>query len=234
MAWRLYVFDGADQRKAFPLPRKGRVRIGREGHADIALHDIYVNRVHCEVESDGEQVVVRSAPESPTGFLINGVKQTEHTLMPTDVLRLGNSHLRLEPFTPTPGEDEDEPVEATVAEPRKLPQLPLEQLDQLRGETISHYKVGEVLGRGHYGVVFQARHVTSGAEVALKVLSPVFPQNPAEMKVFAAALKSLLLVKHPNLVTLYNAGKTGPYCWLALEYVEGDSLAQLLREPDAR
>lgn len=234
MAWRLYVFDGADQRKSFALPHKGKLRIGREGHADIVLHDIYVSRVHCEVESDGDHVVVRGVPEAPSGILINGAKQVEHTLTPKDVLRVGNSHLRLEPHTSDPEEDEVPIEAAAAAEPRKLPHLPFEQLDHLRGETVSHYKLGEVLGRGHYGVVFHARHVNSGAAVALKILSPEFPQNPAEMKVFVAALKSLLLLKHPNLVTLYNAGKTGPYCWLALEYVEGDSLAQVLREPDAK
>ncbi len=232
MAWRLYVLDGADQRKFFVLPQKGKRRIGREGHADIALHDIYVNRVHCEVECDGDTIQVRAVPEAPNGFLINGTKQTEYQLTTKDVLRIGNSHLRLEPHEPTP-EDEEEAI-AAVAEPRKLPHLPFEQLDRLRGETISHYKLGEILGRGHYGVVFHATHVNSGAEVALKVLSPEFPQNPSEMKRFAAALKSLLLLKHPNLVTLYNAGKTGPYCWLATEYVQGDSLAQVLREPDAK
>lgn len=267
MGWRFYVTDGANQGQSFVLPLQGTVTIGRsQRHADIILHDLYVARIHCEVVVEDDSVLVRALPDATSGMLLNGSKVMEGQLKLKDVLRLGNSHLRLEPYDHDhPDEDqgseeevyeaevaeepaaseeevvEAEPIEddaaaepAAAPEPGKLPHLPLVRLEALAGHTLSHYKLGEVLGRGHYGVVFRARHVNSGSEVALKVLSPEFPQGADEMRTFVAALKAILGLKHPNLVTLYNAGKTGPYCWLALEHVEGDSLAQALREPDAR
>jgi serine/threonine-protein kinase len=41
-------------------------------------------------------------------------------------------------------------------------------------------------------------------------------------------MKTMLPIRHPNIVQLYAAGKTGPYCWLAMEYVEGESLASVI------
>src|SRR5262249_52657853 len=72
-----------------------------------------------------------------------------------------------------------------------------------------------------------------GQVVALKVLSPEFPKGTAEMQTFMATMRALLPLRHPHLVTLINAGKTGPYCWLAREHVEGKSVAQLLAQSDA-
>ena len=269
MGWRFVVVDGADQGQSFVLPLEGTVTIGRsQRHADIILHDLIIARVHCEVVMSDGDILVRTLPDATSGMLLNGNKFQEGFVKLKDVLRLGNSHLRLEPYDhdhPNTNQDTDdeeiveldvaddeEAIELDVAdeeevveaepvedaeptlEPGKLPHLRLERMHILSGKFLSHYKLGEVLGRGHYGVVFQASHANAGTGLALKVLSPEFPQDASEMKTFVAALKAVLGKKHPNLVTLYNAGKTGPYCWLALEHVEGDSLAQALRESDAR
>jgi len=52
---------------------------------------------------------------------------------------------------------------------------------------------------------------------------------PEELQRFAAGMKSLLPLRHKNLVTLIGAGKTGTYTWVAREYVEGESAAQIIR-----
>ena len=49
------------------------------------------------------------------------------------------------------------------------------------------------------------------------------------MQRFVRAMKTVLPLRHPNLVTLYGAGKTGPYCWAAMEYVEGESMKQVIQ-----
>jgi serine/threonine-protein kinase len=41
-------------------------------------------------------------------------------------------------------------------------------------------------------------------------------------------MKTVLGLQHPHLVTLLAAGKTGPFCWVAMEYVEGESLSQVI------
>jgi len=65
--------------------------------------------------------------------------------------------------------------------------------------------------------------------VALKVLHSAFPQNEEEMQHFVQRMKSAGSLRHANLVTIFQVGRTGPYCWVAMEYVEGESLAHALR-----
>jgi serine/threonine-protein kinase len=78
-------------------------------------------------------------------------------------------------------------------------------------------------------VVFRARAVKTDHIVALKVIAPEFPANDAEVQRFVGVLKVTPALRHPNLVTTYGAGKNGPYCWIAREYVEGEGLAKLIR-----
>lgn len=236
MAWRLFVSDGANQNTFFVLPGRGRVTLGRNPRvADIILNDLYVAHAHCHIEVDDGKVLVRAVSDA-TVTLVNGAKVAEHELKSGDILRVGNSHLRLEPHASDPGPDARAGPELSGAadRPRELPHLPLEKLGELAGYTLSHYTLGDVVGEGHYGVTFRATHTKNGTELALKVLSPELPASADEMRTFVNCLKAHLPLRHANLVSLYNAGKTGPYCWLALEYVEGESLARALREPDAR
>src|SRR5262249_28736849 len=64
--------------------------------------------------------------------------------------------------------------------------------------------------------------------VALKVLAPTFPATSAELQQLAQALKAATPLQHPNLVSLFGAGKTGQHCWIAREHVEGESAEQLV------
>ncbi len=96
VAKRLFVVNGADQGRSFPLPESGTVSIGRhKKHADIALNDFYVSRVHCELFIEGASVVVTHV-SGQNGTLINGQAITKQELLLGDVLRVGNSHLKLE------------------------------------------------------------------------------------------------------------------------------------------
>jgi serine/threonine-protein kinase len=111
-----------------------------------------------------------------------------------------------------------------------LPHLPAERLAELSGHVLGHYDVGRVLGRGTSGVVFLARNRKTGLEVALRVLAPPFPADDAEMQTFIGALRVALPLRHRHLVSMWNAGRAGPYCWLAVDFVDGPSLERLLQE----
>jgi serine/threonine protein kinase len=76
--------------------------------------------------------------------------------------------------------------------------------------------------------VFHATDTADGKQVALKVMQPAFARHEEEMQRFVRAVKTMLPLRHPNLVTLYGAGKSGPYCWVAMELVEGESLTQVI------
>ncbi|HTU19521.1 MAG TPA: protein kinase [Gemmataceae bacterium] len=113
--------------------------------------------------------------------------------------------------------------------PAALKMLPGERLGELSGCLLRHYHVGVVLARGKSGVVFRARDLKNQHDVALKVLKPEFARNETEVQRFIRSMKTMMPLHHPNLITLYGAGKKGPYCWVAMEYVEGESLSQVIQ-----
>jgi hypothetical protein len=260
---RLRVLAGPHQGASFHLPEAGIQRIGRShAHNDICLPDLHVARVHCEVEVDGDQVVVRDC-DSESGTFVNGERISKHRLQHGDVLRLGDTQLAFMAI----GEDQSKPP-ATAAPPHAsapppvpevsapgnapavaeaeskpqasgpslragTPPLAMEALHALASTTLGHYELGPVLGTGHSGLTFRARDLREGRVVALKVLHPVFPRNDEEMLHFAKGMQKALPLRHPHLVTVFEAGQTNAYSWIAQEYVEGETVAQAVQRAAA-
>jgi serine/threonine protein kinase len=99
----------------------------------------------------------------------------------------------------------------------------------LGGQVFGHYRIGPILGRGFSGAVYMASDMNNNDHiVALKVLSPEFPAGPAELERFAKALKEAAHVPHPHLVALHGGGRSGSHCWIAREYIEGESAAAVV------
>src|SRR5262245_36678980 len=195
MPKRLLVIDGADKGQSYLLPEAGAVLIGNSRkHTDICLHDLFVARVHCQVEVDEDRITV-SDRVTPNGILVNGTKVPQRELQLGDVIRVGNSYLRLEDVVAEPTAEADATGEAPAPaadEPGKLPNLPPHRLGELAGRTLAHYKIGAEIAPGHSGAVFRARDLKTDEAVALKVLSPVFPADPEEMQRFIRAMKAWL------------------------------------------
>jgi pSer/pThr/pTyr-binding forkhead associated (FHA) protein len=121
-----------------------------------------------------------------------------------------------------------EPPPAAVPPAAPLKVLSGERLSELAGSTLGHFHVGVVLAKGKSGIVFRAIDVRNYRDVALKILRPEFARDDTEVQRFIRSMKTMMPLRHPNLVTLYGAGKKGPYCWVAMEYVEGESLSQVI------
>jgi serine/threonine protein kinase len=85
------------------------------------------------------------------------------------------------------------------------------------------------LGRGTSSMVFRANDTQNGQAVALKVMLPEFARNEEDMQRFVRAMLTMLPLRHPHLVTVLGAGKSGPYCWCAMELVEGESLTEVIQ-----
>jgi serine/threonine protein kinase len=230
MSWSLLVVDGADLSRQLPLPRQGKVRVGKDvDHSHVQFNDFYLEKSHCLFEIVDEGVIVHDTSRE-RGVFVNGKRIVNREKLSTgDVVRVGNTHLRLEPYdgaAPEPPRDVD-------AHP-SAPAQPLKRLIDLQGHTLGHYEVGLPLGKGHHGVVFRARDTSSGQSVALKVLSTEFPKHIDELKKFAAVIKANKpLAQHPNLVHWCGAGKVGAYVWIAQELVDGENLRATLAQPES-
>jgi serine/threonine protein kinase len=222
MAVHLLVIAGPDKGRAFPLGPGDPLLVGRSKATETRLTDPHVSRVHCQVEYDGEHVTVTDF-ESAAGTYVNGKRVNQQQLRPNDVIQVGTTQLKFV--------DDAHAEQDTVAPPPKGAARPPagEPLTELAGKPLAHFEVGQVLAKGHSGIVFRARDTREDRDVALKVLWPEFSQNEDEMARFIRAMKTTMPLRHPNLVALYAAGKTGPYCWIAMEYVEGESLTQVIK-----
>lgn len=230
MPRRLYVVDGADKGQSFLLPESGKVLIGNSRkNTDFCIHDLLAARVHCEVQVAPDSVAVAEVANTHT-TLVNGVKVTQQALMPGDVIRAGNSYLRLEEVSAEDAAAAQKP--APKAEPPKekgeAPTLPPEKLAELSGYNLGHYKLGSAFAGGHGGMAFRAHDTDKDQPVVLKVLSPEFPKCNDEMQNFVRAMKQRMSLHHPGLVALRGVGKTGAYAWIATEPIEGESLTATL------
>jgi serine/threonine protein kinase len=221
----LKVIAGPDLDKVFQVSDAFSTLLGRSKHANTQLNDMSVSRVHCELEIRGKRVLLTDL-DSASGTFVNGKKVSECQLKDGDVIQIGNTRLRVE------NPDAAEARTLTLAA-ANIPARPVlmtsDKLPGLVGHKLSHFEVLKVLAKGQSGLVFQAHDFKNDRQVAFKVLWPEFSQNEDDMQRFIRAMKTMMPLRHPNLVTLYGAGKTGPYCWIGMELVEGESLTQILQ-----
>jgi serine/threonine-protein kinase len=100
------------------------------------------------------------------------------------------------------------------------------------GRTIGgKYSLEGVLGIGGMGMVFRARRVLVGDEVALKVLYPRFLQSPLQRRLFRDEAVAAARLSHPNVVTVFDADLGGDdVAYIAMELLNGEPLKKLLRD----
>lgn len=97
------------------------------------------------------------------------------------------------------------------------------------GSTLGHYQILERLGQGGMGQVFLALDQRLGRKVALKALLPEVQSDPDRLERFLQEARIASALSHPNVAALHEIGDAGDLRYLALEYVEGESLAEKLR-----
>jgi serine/threonine-protein kinase len=98
----------------------------------------------------------------------------------------------------------------------------------LVGKKIGPFDVDKELGSGAMGTVFRARYTKTGQRVAIKIMSPSLGSNATALARFEREGEILKQLKHPNIVRLYATGKYHGSPFYAMEYVEGESLDQVM------
>jgi serine/threonine protein kinase len=224
----LNVIAGPDKGKRYQISDAFTTMLGRSKHANTQVSDLSVSRVHCEVEIRNQKIFLTDL-ESGSGTFVNNQRVADCELRIGDVLRIGDTQMRVEL---PPGEIDEKTAQTLPLPVSLIPARPVlktsARLNELTGNKLSHYDVGDVLAKGASGLVFKAHDFKNDRAVAFKVLWPEFSQNEDDMQRFVRAMKTMMPLRHPNLVSLYGAGKTGPYCWIAMELVAGESLTQVI------
>jgi len=227
MSFYLTFLQGPDKGRTVNLEAGQKLVLGRGDDCDVQVLDPHVSRSHCriDVHEDGAKLTDAGGRY---GTRVNGASIREHRLKSGDVIEIGESLIRFgddsaaAAATMQPQAARGKPVAKVVKRPTDG------RLESLVGTTLVRYEIGEPIARGQSGMIFRAIDTKHNRPIALKVLWPELARDETEVQRFVRAIKTMLPIKHENIVRLRGAGVTDGYCWMAMELVEGESVAQLI------
>lgn len=100
---------------------------------------------------------------------------------------------------------------------------------QSLSKKIPNYQFLTELGRGTAGIVYLARQLHIGREVAIKVLNEDLAANPEFIEKFRKEAKSAARLNHPNIIQAIDVGQSEEVHFFVMEYVEGESVQRILK-----
>ncbi len=102
------------------------------------------------------------------------------------------------------------------------------------GQTISHFTILEKLGEGGMGVVYRAEDTKLKRSVALKFLPPALLASEDDRLRFVREAQASAALSHPNIATVFEIDESEGKTFIALEYIEGQSLAEKIKSGPLR
>ncbi len=229
---------GASARYAFI---RSPVRIGRREDCDVVLSQPFVSARHGIVQFDGDGARYTDL-DSRNGSTLDGISLAPDVpapLGPCSELRIGSLRVSFSRAPPEPGEA------SAPVRPGALTEL-MEALARTPefdaadawarslhpGLAIGRFELVREIGRGGFGLVFEAQDRQLGRRVALKAMRP--GEHPARLQRdwLQREAEAAAQLNHPSIVTLFDVGtwEGGPY--LIMELLRGEGLdARLARGP---
>jgi DNA helicase-2/ATP-dependent DNA helicase PcrA len=102
-------------------------------------------------------------------------------------------------------------------------------MKEAREETIAHYRILEPIGAGGMGAVYKAYDKKLQRVVALKVLPNEYVSQQDRRRRFFQEARAASALNHPHILTVYEVGEEDGKPYIAMEYVEGETLRQKIR-----
>ncbi len=103
-----------------------------------------------------------------------------------------------------------------------------EKVAALSGNEFAGYRLGKIIFNGEHSVVFRAEDAEAGTPVAVKVLKPLEDLSVEDQNRFIRGAKHSATLRHPNFVRVFKGGRTEGWYFVAMEYVEGKNLEDVV------
>ena len=224
---KIRIVDGIDAGLEKELPAEGTTTIGRRSNCDLVLRVDSVSREHCRVEAqDGGYWIYDNG--SSNGTLLNGLRIEKARLVHGDVITL--DRVTLEYLEDTDSAKTREMIREFVVQRRPDADGTYTAENSLIGKTLKHYKVLSVIGEGGMALVYKSRDERNASIVALKVLKRGETVDQENLQRFLKEFKTGSKLNHPNIMQVFEIGEVEGTYFIAMEYINGSSLQEILDE----
>ncbi len=105
-------------------------------------------------------------------------------------------------------------------------------MDPMIGQALGHYRIEAKLGEGGMGVVYRAFDTHLDRPVAIKILRADATTSPERKRRFVQEAKAASALNHPNIIHIYDISSPGDTDFIAMEFVAGKTLHQLIGTND--
>ena len=99
------------------------------------------------------------------------------------------------------------------------------------GDSLGQYIIVDQIGKGGMATVFRARQPSLSRDVAIKVLPDFFADDPSFHARFRQEATAIAMLRHPNILTVFDSGETDGIAYIVTELVDGGTLADKLGKP---
>jgi serine/threonine-protein kinase len=128
----------------------------------------------------------------------------------------------------TPTQDGKEESTADVLSTETVDSVVRTHRDGLAGERFADYTLNALIGRGGMAEVYRARQSSLDRDVAVKILAPGLSDDEQFRARFEREGRTLAALNHPNIVRVFSAGEHAGIFYIAMEFIEGETLAAML------
>jgi hypothetical protein len=252
---QLLFRNGPLEGQKVDLAKDRKTVLGRSAQCDVALKVPGISRVHCEIEYDGQDYHVSDLGSS-NGTYINGERVSRHVIQHGDILRVASiesAFLQSPEGRAEPGSEAttmrlpwailgQNPVcemcgtvvklpgkaqEGEAGDSRRLCES-CQQIGWIIGQQVGHFKVINKIGVGGMGTVFKAYQELIQRPVALKILKSELATDATALQRFVREARAIAGLSHPSIVQLYDVGEHKSLHYIAMEFVDGPTVGQIL------